>query len=117
MVTLTRTVRSTDSSLSDLTLKDGTDDELNQPFSSGLITYTSNVDNNVASVSLTATASSSSSMIEVKVDGGVVTPAEDTGVYTVTLDASGRFTIVVKVTADNPTKITTYTITLDKAAS
>ena len=34
-VTVTRTVRSTDSSLSDLTLKDGEDDELNPTFSSG----------------------------------------------------------------------------------
>ena len=68
-VTLTRTVRSTDSSLSDLTLKDGEDDELNQTFSSGLITYTSNVDDTVANLSLTATASDSTSGIVVTVSG------------------------------------------------
>ena len=69
-VTVTRRVRSTDSSLSDLTLKDDETEELNQAFSSGRTSYTADVDVDVTSLSLTATASDSSSVIVVRVSGG-----------------------------------------------
>ena len=43
-VTVTRRVRSTDSSLSALSLKDGETEELNQTFSAGLRSYSADVD-------------------------------------------------------------------------
>jgi hypothetical protein len=115
-VTLTRTVRSTDSSLSALGLKVGEDDvAFNTAFVSGTTSYTASVASTVTTVSLTATRTSSAASVQVIVDGNTNTPvtAEQDGTYNVTV-GPGQTVIDVTVTAENPANTTAYRITVTK---
>ena len=115
MVMLTRTPRSTDSTLSALSLKNGADEVLTEDFSSGRISYSANVVISVETLTLTATRSNADATVEVRVDGSLPLTASDDEYAVVGLGTgSGSFVITVKVTAKNPANITTYTITLTK---
>ncbi len=119
-VTVTRTPRSADSSLSALTLKVGEDDVTLRPtFDSAKILYNADVDADVASVTLTATAAAGGELadVEVRVRGGEIT-GNNEGEYVVpTLSLSTTYTIKVKVTAENTEHSTVYEIALTKAGS
>ncbi len=118
-ITLTRTVRSTDSSLSELGLKVGEDDvAFNTGFTPSTLMYSASVESTVTTVSLTATRSSSTAAVPVVVlNGNTGSPitAEADGTYNVTLVA-GRNVIDVTVTAENPANTTEYRITVTKAS-
>jgi hypothetical protein len=114
-VTLTRTVRSTDSSLSALGLKDGTDDvAFNTAFVAGTLAYGADVANSVTTLSLTATPTSSAASVQVNVDGSqTALDAEQDGTFNVTVGV-GQTVIDVTVTAENPANTTAYRITVTK---
>ena len=114
-VTVTRTPLSTDSSLSALSLKDGEDDvALRPPFVSGTKSYDANVDADVASVTLTATASDATAKSKVVTVNGGTLPADQGDEYTVLTPSSTIYTIKVTVTAEDDST-TTYTIELVRA--
>ena len=77
--------------------------------------YSANVDNDVATVSLTATRTSSAAAIVVVVNGNTNSPvtAGADGTFNVTVSV-GQTVIDVTVTAENPANTTTYRITVTR---
>ena len=99
---------STDATLRGLTLSDGT---LTQKFASGNTTYTVDVANSVASVTVTPTTSADGAQVSIDpVDADHTTPG-----HQVTLDVGGT-EITVTVTAEDGTTRQEYKVTVTRAA-
>ncbi|APM39581.1 cadherin-like beta sandwich domain-containing protein [Clostridium kluyveri] len=102
-ITVTR-AKSNDASLKGLTLSNGI---LNTAFTAETISYTANVGNEVASITVTPTANEANAAVTVN---------ENPASQAVNLNV-GDNTIIVLVTAQDGTTTKTYTITVTRAAS
>ena len=110
---------STDATLSDLVVNDGTTNlTLTPTFASGMYTYTARVVSTVDEVTVTPTKNDSDASIEY-LDGSDMTLDDanttDTG-HQVAV-AEGDTVIKVKVTAEDGTTTQTYTVTVSRAAA
>ena len=107
------TVVSTDATLSNLSLSDGT---LTPAFASGTTSYTASVGNAVSQITVTPTKSDTDASVEY-LDGSDATITDADGMTTgqqVALDV-GANTIKVKVTAGDAMTTETYTVTVTRA--
>ena len=117
-VTVSRAEASTDATLTDLVVNDGTTNlTLTPTFASGMYTYTARVVNTVAEVTVTPTKSDINATIEY-LDGSDMT-LDDAGTdagHQVAV-AVGETVIKVKVTAQDGNTTQTYTVTVSRAAA
>lgn len=100
---------STDATLSDLDISEGT---LDPAFDPGDLAYTASVPNSVDSITVTPTANHSGATIEV--DGVAIISGAESAPIPLSV---GDTTIEVAVTPENTGPATTYTITVTRAAS
>ena len=109
------TVVSTDATLSNLSLSDGT---LTPAFASGTTSYTASVGNAVSQITVTPTKSDTDASVEY-LDGSDATITDADGMTTgqqVDLDV-GANTIKVKVTAGDAMTTETYTVTVTRTTT
>ncbi len=109
--------RSTDATLSGLTIAEGGNDvPLDQTFASGTLTgYTASVANNVDSITVTLTTTDSAARVEVVVEGAQVAAGTGGVTANVTLDRLGTFGIDIEVTAEDTTTNQTYILAVTRA--
>ena len=110
---------SSDATLSDLVVNDGTTDlTLTPTFESGMYTYTASVVSTVAEVTVTPTKSDTGATIEYLDASNMTLDDADTGVtgHQVAV-AEGETVIKVKVTAEDGNATQTYMVTVDRAAA
>ena len=109
---------SSDATLSDLVVNDGTTDlTLTPTFASGMYTYTASVVSTVAEVTVTPTKNDSGATIEyLDGDDATLTDAGTDAGHQVAV-AEGDTVIKVKVTAEDGNATQTYMVTVDRAAA
>ena len=108
---------STDATLSDLVVNDGTTDlTLDPTFVSGTFAYTTDVASSVEEVTLTATPNTGASVSAVTLDGNTIDDTVFTDGITVPSLDVGANVIVVTVTAEDTTTTQTYTVTVTQEA-
>ncbi len=113
-VVITRSVESSDSTLSSLSFSSGT---LSPSFSSGTYAYTSTISYGVNSVTISATKSNGGATIEYRLGTAGAFTALNSGTSSVSL-AVGANTVEVKVTAeDGSSSIYSFTLTVDSDQS
>ncbi len=114
----TGTAVSTDATLSDLVVNDGTTDlTLTPTFASGMYTYTASVVSTVAEVTVTPTKNDSGATIEyLDGDDATLTDAGTDAGHQVAV-AEGDTVIKVKVTAEDGNATQTYMVTVKRAAA
>ena len=112
------TTTSSDATLTDLTVNDGTTDlTLSPAFASGTFVYTASVTNAVDEVTLTATPThTGASVSEVTLGGTVIADTDFTDGITVPSLLVGDNTIVVTVTAEDGST-QPYTVTVTRAGA
>ena len=103
-----------DATLSALTLSP---DALNETFAPGTTSYSADVANNVASLTLTASPTDDAATLTLTVDGTVVTSASGSASANIALTENATTTIVVTVTAEDGTTTGTTTVAVTRAAS
>lgn len=108
-LTVTRAAASTDATLSNLAISQGT---LSPTFASGTTSYTASVANTVTSLTVTPTTSSANSTVTV--NGTTVTSGSASGSIAL---AVGSNTISTVVTAQDGSTTKTYTLTVTRAAA
>ena len=113
--TVTGGATSTDATLSNLSLSDGT---LMPAFASGTTSYAASVANTVDQVTVTPTKSDSDASVEY-LDAGdaAITDADGTATGQQVALAVGANTIKVKVTAEDAMTTQTYTVTVTRATA
>ena len=108
---------STDATLSDLVVNDGTTDlTLDPTFVSGTFAYTTDVASSVEEVTLTATPNTGASVSAVTLGGTAIADTDFTDGITVPSLIVGENVIVVTVTAEDTTTMKTYTVTVTQEA-
>jgi hypothetical protein len=115
-IDLTRTLQSTDSTLSALELKDGDNDiSLNTRFSASTESYTASVGSGVDLIEVKGTASHADATVAYKVNGGeATTDADDDGYIDIATENPGTYTIDATVTAEDGST-TRYRITVTRS--
>ena len=109
---------STDATLSDLVVNDGTTDlTLTPTFASGMYTYTASVVNAVAQVTVTPTKNDSGATIEYLDASDMTLDDAGTDAGHQVAVAVGDTVIKVKVTAQDGNATQTYTVTVKRAAA
>ena len=110
---------STDATLSDLVVNDGTTDlTLTPTFASGMYTYTASVVSTVAEVTVTPTKNDSGAAIEyLDESDATLTDANTTDTGHQVAVAEGDTVIKVKVTAEDGNATQTYMVTVKRAAA
>ena len=113
------TTTSSDATLTDLTVNDGTTDlTLSPAFASGTFVYTASVTNAVDEVTLTATPThTGASVSAVTLGGTAIDDTDFTDGITVPSLAEGANVIVVTVTAEDGSTTQTYTVTVTRAGA
>ena len=116
-VTVSRAEASTDATLTDLVVNDGTTNlTLTPTFASGMYTYTARVVNAVAEVTVTPTKSDTNATIEYLDTSDMTLDDAGTDAGHQVAVAVGDTVIKVKVTAQDTTTTKTYTVTVSRAA-
>ena len=106
---------STDATLSDLVVNDGTTDlTLDPTFVSGTFAYTTDVASSVEEVTLTATPNTGASVSAVTLGGTAIADTDFTDGITVPSLIVGENVIVVTVTAKDTTTMKTYQVTVER---